>query len=121
MVTKSPKRGAVKTTRKKTPARKATAKKATKKTSTGSTRTSSRSAKRRSPKEPPVDAAQVEYERTEFLKAMDKYKRKTGKTFPSWSEVLEVLRSIGWMHPLNVQDAIETEVVRERKKLLKNK
>ena len=36
----------------------------------------------------------------EFLRAMDRYKRKTGKTFPSWSEVLEVLRSIGWTSPM---------------------
>ena len=84
-------------------------KKAThKKSSFGSTRTSSRSAKRRSPKTPPEDPEQLEYERTEFLRAMDKYKRKTGKTFPSWTEVLEVLRSIGWMHPMKVQDVLET-------------
>ncbi len=63
------------------------------------TRTSSRSAKRRSPKTPPVDPELLEVERVEFLRAMDRYKRKTGKTFPSWSEVLEVLRSIGWMSP----------------------
>jgi len=71
----------------------------------GSTRTSSRSAKRRSPKEPPVDPELLEYERLEFLKAMDKYKRKTGKTFPSWTEVLEVLRSIGWISPARLPDS----------------
>jgi hypothetical protein len=64
-----------------------------------STRTSSRSAKRRSPKTPPIDPEVLEVERVEFLRAMDRYKRKTGKTFPSWSEVLEVLRSIGWSSP----------------------
>ena len=86
----------------KTP-KKATAKKATKKKATkakaGSTRTSSRSAKRRSPKDPPEDPELLEFERLEFLKAMDKYKRKTGKTFPSWTEVLAVLREIGWVSP----------------------
>lgn len=70
----------------------------------GSTRTSSRSAKRRSPKEPPEDAELLEYERLQFLKAMDKYKRKTGKTFPSWTEVLTVLRGIGWMSPTRMSD-----------------
>lgn len=79
---------------------KAGRKTATKKSA--STRTSSRSAKRRSPKEPPEDPELLEYERLEFLKAMDKYKRKTGKTFPSWSEVLEVLRSIGWVSPARI-------------------
>ena len=61
------------------------------------TRTSSRSAKRRSPKEPEPDPALLELERLQFLRAMDSFKRRTGKTFPTWTEVLEVLRSIGWM------------------------
>lgn len=66
---------------------------------TGETRTASRSAKRRSPKEPETDPEVLELERLEFLRAMDAYKRKTGKTFPSWTEVLDVLRSIGWVSP----------------------
>ena len=64
-----------------------------------STRTSSRSAKRRSPKEPEPDPELLELERTQFLRAMDRYKRKTGKTFPSWTEVLEVIRGLGWISP----------------------
>ena len=68
-----------------------------------STRTSSRSAKRRSPKEPEPDPELLELERTQFLRAMDRYKRKTGKTFPSWSEVLDVLRDLGWVSPARVQ------------------
>ncbi len=64
-----------------------------------STRTSSRSAKRRSPKEPEEDPELIEYERTEFLRAIDRYKRRTGKTFPSWTEVLDVIRSLGWVSP----------------------
>jgi hypothetical protein len=70
----------------------------------GSTRTSSRSAKRRSPKDAPEDPELLEYERLQFLKAMDKYKRKTGKTFPSWTEVLEVLRGIGWVSPTRLTE-----------------
>ena len=69
-----------------------------------STRTSSRSAKRRSPKEAPPDPELLEFERLEFLKAMDKYKRKSGKTFPSWTEVLDVLREIGWLSPARLSD-----------------
>ena len=68
-----------------------------------STRTSSRSAKRRSPKEPEPDPELLEYERTQFLRAMDRYKRRTGKTFPSWSEVLDVLREIGWVSPAKLE------------------
>ncbi len=32
----------------------------------------------------------------EFMKAMDEYKRRSGRQFPTWSEVLEVLRSLGY-------------------------
>ena len=32
----------------------------------------------------------------EFMKAMDDYKRKSGRPFPTWSEVLEVLISLGY-------------------------
>ena len=77
---------------------------AKKKKAAASTRTSSRSAKRRSPKEAPEDPELLEYERLQFLKAMDKYKRKTGKTFPSWTEVLEVLRGIGWVSPTRLTE-----------------
>jgi len=67
------------------------------------TRTSSRSAKRRSPKEPAPDPERLEYERLQFLRAMDSFKRRTGKTFPTWTEVLEVLRSIGWMSSVQLE------------------
>lgn len=32
----------------------------------------------------------------EFMRAMDKYKRRSGRPFPTWSEVLEVLMSLGY-------------------------
>jgi hypothetical protein len=32
----------------------------------------------------------------EFMKAMDQYKRENRRPFPTWSEVLEVLRAIGY-------------------------
>ena len=32
----------------------------------------------------------------EFMRAMDEYKRKSGRQFPTWSEVLEVLRYLGY-------------------------
>ena len=67
------------------------------------TRTSSRSAKRRSPKEPEPDPELLELERLQFLRAMDSFKRRTGKTFPTWTEVLEVLRSIGWMSAVQLE------------------
>lgn len=32
----------------------------------------------------------------EFMKAMDDYKRSSGRQFPTWSEVLEVVRGMGY-------------------------
>ncbi|MDA0833732.1 MAG: hypothetical protein O2955_05215 [Planctomycetota bacterium] len=32
----------------------------------------------------------------DFMKAMDDYKRLSGRQFPTWSEVLEVIRSMGY-------------------------
>jgi hypothetical protein len=32
----------------------------------------------------------------EFMLAMNEYKQKSGRMFPTWSEVLEVLRSLGY-------------------------
>lgn len=32
----------------------------------------------------------------EFMRAMDQYKRASGRMFPTWSEVLEVLQSLGY-------------------------
>lgn len=32
----------------------------------------------------------------EFMNAMDDYKRRSGRPFPTWSEVLEVLRDLGY-------------------------
>src|SRR2546421_3340343 len=35
-------------------------------------------------------------EETLFMKAMDRYKRENRRPFPTWSEVLEVMRSLGY-------------------------
>jgi hypothetical protein len=32
----------------------------------------------------------------EFMLAMNEYKRRSGRMFPTWSEVLEVLRALGY-------------------------
>lgn len=32
----------------------------------------------------------------EFMQAMQEYKKRSGRMFPTWSEVLEVLRSLGY-------------------------
>ncbi len=32
----------------------------------------------------------------EFMRAIDDYKRRSGRMFPTWSEVLEVVRELGY-------------------------
>ena len=38
----------------------------------------------------------------EFMRAMQEYKRRSGRMFPTWSEVLEVLKSLGYEKMFNV-------------------
>jgi hypothetical protein len=42
----------------------------------------------------------------EFMLAMNEYKHKSGRMFPTWSEVLEVLRNLGYEKP---QDSNEED------------
>lgn len=42
-------------------------------------------------------------EEIEFMRAMDDYKRKSGRMFPTWSEVLEVVRELGYVKPQTVE------------------
>src|SRR3954471_16065564 len=35
----------------------------------------------------------------EFMQAMHDYKQKSGRMFPTWSEVLEVLQGLGYVKP----------------------
>ncbi|MBX6315218.1 MAG: hypothetical protein IRY99_20255 [Isosphaeraceae bacterium] len=51
----------------------------------------------------------------EFMQAMQEYKAKSGRMFPTWSEVLEVLRGLGYEKVAPPQtSATETEAARHR-------
>jgi hypothetical protein len=43
---------------------------------------------------PPL--AEVDADALEFIEAIDRFKRQHGRPFPSWSEVLMVLRELGY-------------------------
>jgi hypothetical protein len=47
-------------------------------------------------------------EQVEFMKAMDLYKRRSGRQFPTWSEVLEVLQNLGYR-----KVAVPTEIYQQ--------
>ncbi len=44
---------------------------------------------------PPVEDLS-DAETLEFLQAIDAYKRSTGKPFPSWTEILQIVKSLGY-------------------------
>jgi hypothetical protein len=46
-------------------------------------------------------------EELQFVKAIEKYKAKTGKTFLSWTEVLKIFKDLGYkrMAPRKLQEA----------------
>ncbi|MHC4842509.1 MAG: hypothetical protein ACYTEE_01775 [Planctomycetota bacterium] len=43
-----------------------------------------------------AEEGQMTDEQFEFLMAIDEYKRKNGKHFPTWTEVLEVIKALGY-------------------------
>jgi hypothetical protein len=45
----------------------------------------------------------------EFMLAMNEYKRKSGRMFPTWSEVLEVLRELGYEKVPSEEETVEVE------------
>ena len=49
----------------------------------------------------------------EFMNALDDYKRKNGRMFPTCSEVLEVVRSLGYVRLSPNELATRTPVVSE--------
>jgi hypothetical protein len=65
-----------------------------------------------------IDPTTCEREYTEaemeFMMAMNEYKRKSGRMFPTWSEVLEVIRSLGYEkvddEPVPETEALERAV-----------
>ncbi len=55
-----------------------------------------RSGKRRRQIDPTTCEREYTEEEVEFMRAMDEYKRSSGRMFPTCSEILEVLRGLGY-------------------------
>lgn len=51
---------------------------------------------RRSDERKAAEEGQMTDEQFEFLMAIDNYKRQNHKPFPSWTEVLEVIKALGY-------------------------
>ena len=52
--------------------------------------------RRRSESRKAAEEGQMTEEQWDFLQAMNEYKRLNNRPFPTWSEVLDVLRAIGY-------------------------
>jgi hypothetical protein len=52
--------------------------------------------KRRSDDRKSAEEGQMTEEQFEFLMAIDEYKRKNTRPFPTWTEVLEVIKALGY-------------------------
>ena len=52
--------------------------------------------KRRSDQRKAAEEGQMSDEQFEFLMAVDEYKRKNARPFPTWTEVLELIKALGY-------------------------
>lgn len=55
-----------------------------------------RKPRKASPRSTPATDVEVDAEVLEFIEAIDRYRKERSRPFPSWSEVLHVLRSLGY-------------------------
>ncbi len=65
---------------------------------------SRRTVERRRQIDPTTCERDYQPDEVEFMKAMDRYKRENRRPFPTWSEVLEVLRGLGYEKPSLADD-----------------
>ncbi len=74
-------------------------------------RTTSRKVKveRRRQIDPTTCERDYQPEEIEFMRAMDDYKRRSGRQFPTWSEVLEVIRDLGYRKVAEPSTTYRTE------------
>ncbi|MCA8991255.1 MAG: hypothetical protein KDA88_04710 [Planctomycetaceae bacterium] len=73
----------------------------------------SRRVERRRQIDPTTCERDYQPDEIEFMKAIDDYKRRSGRAFPTWSEVLEVLRDLGYRkvaEPQQTYAAVAQEV-----------
>ena len=62
---------------------------------------------RRSPERKAAEEGDMNDEQFAFIMAIDEYKRQNQKPFPSWTEVLEVIKAIGYRKVAEAQ-SLET-------------
>ncbi len=63
--------------------------------------------RRRSDSRRSAEEGELNAEQFEFVMAMDEYKRANKKPFPSWTEVLEVVKYLGYRKVAEVGDHVD--------------
>jgi hypothetical protein len=59
-----------------------------------------------------AEEGQMSQDQFEFLMAIDEYKQKNSRPFPTWTEVLEVIKALGYRkvaEPQSIEKIIEPE------------
>jgi hypothetical protein len=62
-----------------------------------------------------AEEGQMSDEQFDFLMAIDEYKRKNSRPFPTWTEVLEVIKALGYRKVAEPQSLEQTKKEREPK------
>jgi len=64
-----------------------------------------------------AEEGQMSDEQFEFLMAIDEYKRKNTRPFPTWTEVLEVIKALGYRKVAEPQPLGKSKTSPERDKV----
>ena len=67
--------------------------------------------RRRSDERKSAEEGQMSDEQFEFLMAIDEYKRTNSVSFPTWTEVLEVIKALGYRKVAEPQSLVSFEKV----------
>ena len=70
--------------------------------------------KRRSDERKSAEEGQMSDEQFEFLMAIDQYKRKNARPFPTWTEVLEVIKALGYRKVADPQSLAQLKPMGEK-------
>jgi hypothetical protein len=75
--------------------------------------------RRRSDERKSAEEGQMSTEQFEFLMAVDEYKRKNARPFPTWTEVLELVIALGYRKVAEPQplEKVKKETERDRESL----
>jgi len=65
--------------------------------------------RRRSDERKAAEEGEMSDEQFEFLMAIDRYKRKNSRPFPAWTEVLEVIKALGYRKVAEPQPLTESK------------